>query len=355
LTGERTLLGALNRLRSGLPVDDLPNTARLVENSYVFGPRVDDHIDEDYRIIEWNELQENVFSTGVIPMQASNGCPYRCAFCNFTKDRRLTFVKPIDELMKELKAVADRGIKYVWFVDDNLRLGRDDLGAVCQRMISEEIPIRWMSFIRAGALESIEPEKLVKSGCVEVQLGLESADETILRNMNKQASPKQYETVIRNLLGAGINCSCYFIFGFPGETTESINRTIEFIKRIEPSHVDGTLSWSIFPFMLIPLSPVYEPESREKYNLRGYLHDWKHETMDSKQARIYALKAFLELENSFPIYRQDNQEMLAALSVDQRKRFYCSRNQLAKLAIERRLEPEEFVAAFRDIFNPGEE
>ena len=66
-----------------------------------------------------------IFSSGGLPLQASKGCAYRCACCNFARDHRLMFEKPVSELVDELKAVSNRGIRYVWFVDDNFeRFGR---------------------------------------------------------------------------------------------------------------------------------------------------------------------------------------------------------------------------------------
>ena len=72
-------------------------------------------------------------------MQASTGCPFHCSFCNFTKDRRLTWIKSVDRMVAEMKAVKKRGARYVWFVDDNFRLGKENLEAVCRRFIDERL------------------------------------------------------------------------------------------------------------------------------------------------------------------------------------------------------------------------
>ncbi|MBW1999438.1 MAG: cobalamin-dependent protein, partial [Deltaproteobacteria bacterium] len=92
LRGEQILADMLKRMRAGKPVDDLPNTARLVGKQYEFAPRIDD-LSEDYGI-DWKVLPDRVFKSGVVPLQASIGCPYKCSFCNFVKDRRLTSIKP---------------------------------------------------------------------------------------------------------------------------------------------------------------------------------------------------------------------------------------------------------------------
>ena len=346
LRGEKILCDALRRIRDNQPIETLPNSARLSDQSYSFGERIDDISDAENVVINWESLPDRVFESGVVPMQASNGCPYKCTFCNFTKDRRLLFVKPLDRLVAELKAVSDRGIRYVWFADDNFRLGRGDLHSVCERFIEEELPIHWMSFIRASTLKNVNGELLRQSGCIEAQLGLESADSQVLQNMNKKASPALYSDVVRNLLGAGVNCSCYFIFGFPGETDETVDRTRHFIKSIEHPELEGMLSWSIFPFILSPMSPIYEPEMRERYGLTGYMHNWKHRTMDSDRAMEHIRKAFLELENSNPVSRGDNLDMLFELAPHRRKELIALRHKFSKLAMIDHLRRDDIIVSF---------
>jgi radical SAM superfamily enzyme YgiQ (UPF0313 family) len=207
-----------------------------------------------------------------------------------------------------------------------------------------------MSFIRASSLKKVDIELLRRSGCIEVQLGLESADPQILRNMNKKATPELYAEVVGKSLAAGINCSCCFLFGFPGETEESSLRTIEFIKSIEHPQYEGIMTWSIFPFILAPLSPIYEYENRKRYGLTGYMQNWKHNTMDSNKARKEVKKAFLELDNSGPIYNGDNLDMLVDLAPSKRKKFVAIRHRLSKLAMKHSLKKQDIIQAFSEVF-----
>jgi anaerobic magnesium-protoporphyrin IX monomethyl ester cyclase len=347
--GERILREVLDRIRNNKGYDDIPNSARLVGNTYSFTRRVEESSNLEGTPISWSDLPDAIYDSGVVPVQASTGCPYHCSFCNFTKDRRLTWVKPIDRLVAEMKAVKKRGARYVWFVDDNFRLGKGDLEAVCSRFIEENLELNWMTFIRASTLENTDPKLLSKAGCIEVQLGLESADKQVLKNMNKEATPELYERVLKRLISAGINCSCYYIFGFPGETEESAQRTRDLIKQFDCAQYDGSIYWSMFPFLLSPLSPIYEAQARQDFGLSGYLHNWQHATMNSDQARDQVLKTFLEIENSGPIYRGDNQEFLRDLGPALRKKFESTRHQLSKLALTGELEPATLYKTFKAV------
>jgi anaerobic magnesium-protoporphyrin IX monomethyl ester cyclase len=200
-------------------------------------------------------------------------------------------------------------------------------------------------------LRGVDFELLRRSGCRELQIGIESADTNILRNMNKASDPELYSEVIRELLDAGINCSCYFIFGFPGETDETVSHTIEFIRNLESRNLGGALSWSIYPFILAPLSPIYGAEMRQQYGLSGYGQAWEHKSMNSKQARMQILKAFLAIENSGPIYRGDDQDLLQALTPRQRKDFTVSRHRLAKLSLQNALGKDQIIKIFSEVFS----
>lgn len=347
--GERILCQALDRIENGLSLNGIENTVRLDSNAYTFGPIIDDVSGIPSHKIDWELLPSSFFKSSVIPVQASNGCPYDCAFCNFTKDKRITFVKPLNQLIDELGTVQRRGIKYVWFVDDNFRLGRNDLDTVCQRFIDEGFQFKWMCFVRASTLQNTDLELLCRAGCIEVQIGIESGDATILSNMNKKSDPAMYQEVIGNVLNHSINVSCYFITGFPGETETTATNTRNFIRKIENPNAKGNLTWSIYPFLLTPLSPVYEPQMREKFGLTGYLKDWHHKTMNYKNAKQLALKAFLELENSGQIYRGDNLNILRNLPYQKQKKFHKARQLLSKKSLQYQLSPDEIIQTFSHI------
>ena len=349
LRGETILVEVLRRIKDGKSLHEIPNTIRHSGDGYELSPRWQEGLEAEPFLIPWRSVPDAVFQSSVVPMQASVGCPYRCAFCNFTKDRRLNYIKPLEVLVDEIREVVRRGARYIWFVDDNFRLGKDDLNSVCRRFIEEKFNIAWMTFVRASALKEVDTGLLKDAGCSEVQLGLESADPTVLRNMNKKATPELYSEVLRKLLGAGINCSCYFIFGFPGETDESARRTREFIKAHQFPEMEGCLYWSIFPFMLTPLSPIYEPHMREKYGLKGYMHRWRHRSMSSERAKEHVLETFLELTHSGPIYREDNQDVLRSLGHWDRKRFEWARHRLSKVALKGKISKEDVFNVFSNL------
>ena len=347
LQGEDILLAALQRIQRRRPLDDLPNTVRFDGKRYSFSEQKDYIFDNLSTSIDWESLPEKIFNTGVVPLQTSKGCPFKCAFCNFTKDRRLMFIKSLDRLVDELKTVSAHGVRFVRFTDDNFRHGRGNLNTLSRRIIGENIPVKWMTMVRANALEGVDFELLKQSGCIEVLLGLESADPQLLKNMNKKADPTLYAGVVEKLLAAGIDTSCYFLFGFPGETAETVQKTLDFMRCIEFPGLPGTLSWALFPFSLAPLSPIYEPEMRRKFKLSGYMDRWEHPTMKSTEVMGHIRTVSSALDHSCPMYRNDNLEMLHDdLSSANRKQLFLTRHRLSKQAAEKNLSEAEIIEAF---------
>ena len=349
--GVPILSSVLDRIKLGEKIDNLPNTASWVGNEYAFSERIDETLNTDEMIIDWEKIPQRFFSSNVVNIQASIGCPYKCEFCNFVKERQFTYIKPLDSLINEIKIAVSIGVKYVRFVDDNFRLGKPDLNEVCERFISEGVNVSWMSFLRASTIEKTDLSLLKKAGCMEVQIGIESADINVLNNMNKKANPDMYKKVINDLLNHGINCSCCFVVGFPGETFDTYKRTIDFIESIPQNNHKGLFYWSIYPFFFVPLSPVYEPNKREKYRLSGYMDTWDHMTMNSTEAQSLVKKAFLDIKKSSPIYSGDNIEMLMELTIDKRKEFFLKRHELAKLFLTGRLKKEQTLKVFSEIVN----
>jgi radical SAM superfamily enzyme YgiQ (UPF0313 family) len=348
-TGLVTLEKTLGLLWEGKDPANLPNTAHSRHEKYVFSRLREEPICWCDLTVDWQEMPAEVFRSGVVSVAASNGCPFDCAFCNFVKDGKSAYVKPVEDLIHELRVISSKGVKYIRFVDDNFRLGKNDLNAVCKRFIEEGFTFKWISFIRAGTLRSADMQLLRKAGCVGVYIGVESADKSVLENMNKKTDPEMYRAVIKAALKAGIDCNCFFIVGFPGETEETFDRTIRFIERIQDDEDEGIFYWSMFPFILAPLSPIYEAKNRAKYNLKGYLETWEHKTLTSDGAKKLILKAYNQIERSTPMYPGDNMDMLMTLSKDKRKEFVRLRHRLSKLH-GNALNPHLILEMFKNVF-----
>ena len=99
-----------------------------------------------------------------------------------------------------------------------------------------ERKIRWMANSRVDHVDSEVLAEMRSSGCIGVSYGVESGVDEILNNMKKGANAQQAREAVRLTKAAGIEVLTHIIFGLPGETLETINETIRYVKELDPDY-----------------------------------------------------------------------------------------------------------------------
>jgi len=298
--GESTLARLAMRIKEGKDHSDLSNLAYYRDDRLIMTNRVpeDNSFSED--LVDWDQTPREYLHS-VFPMRGSRGCPYECGFCNFGPGRTFR-LKPPEIFSKELAALVNTGIvKVIRFTDDNLFLNRKQIEIYCRQILKCAPGLKWTSFIRASSITRDNVALLRDSGCVLAQIGIESGDPGILNEMNKRATPEMYLEAVDLLNSHGISTQLYIIIGYPGETRETVDNTVALLNQFthEGPAINQLL---VFPFGLIPLSPVYEPATARKYGLSGYMDQWTHQTMTSEEAMEHALNIYDRVQNLHPNY-----------------------------------------------------
>ena len=124
------------------------------------------------------------------------------------------------------------GIREISFYDDTFTTNRKRVEKLCKLMISEKVHMSWSCFAR---VDSVNPEilRLMKqAGCHQICYGFESADEDILKAINKRINTNDVINAVSWTKKAGIDIRGAFMLGNPGETEKSIRKTIEYSKKI---------------------------------------------------------------------------------------------------------------------------
>jgi len=276
--GEKTLVALLKTLTRGGNAHLLPNLIFYKGHEMVVTQEQPEEFSMDEYHISWKDMPRELLST-VVPFSMTYGCPFRCGFCNFSQLRMTE--KSMDVAFQELREIAELGIvQKIWFTDDNFLLTPAKVEQFCKRFIDEGLPFSWMSFIRASSITPRTVALMKKSNVELLVLGLESGSPAVLRSMNKRDKVSHYYKAMALLLANDIDTEISFIFGYPGETEETVGETIHFINSL-PYSASQIPYLYIFKFYLAPLSPIFEGDARLQWNIQGSFQNYTHKTMDS--------------------------------------------------------------------------
>jgi radical SAM superfamily enzyme YgiQ (UPF0313 family) len=170
-------------------------------------------------------------------VEASRGCPYSCDFCvapihQGHKFREKSAKALVDEIEQGYKTF---GLKFFYLWGDTVTLNVKTFGAICDELIARKLPIQWLGNARADNLTDPEfVKRLRQAGCWMLALGIETESEETRKDMMKRLEGQKIRAAIKNMRAAGIRSFGFFIFGYPGETPASLERTIDYAVDLDP-------------------------------------------------------------------------------------------------------------------------
>ena len=162
----------------------------------------------------------------------SRGCPGQCIFCDrsvFGNNIRGYSADYVIDMIKYL--IKNYGIKDLFIEDDNFLALKNRLREICLRIINERIDI---TFSIMGRIDMIDDETLMllkRAGCWQINYGLESGSNEILKIINKNITAEKSMKALELTKKHGIRIKGLFMIGNFGETRETIAQTIDFIKK----------------------------------------------------------------------------------------------------------------------------
>ena len=211
-------------------------------------------------------------------VMASRGCPYKCTYCfnhNYQRFYKglgnwVRFRKPqkvIEEIVHFKKKYPS--IKEVQFYDDNFTLKKVWTLELCKLYKEQVFDVYRMPFkalVRPDQIDIEVARALKESGCVYVDMGVESGDDYIRNEILKRdMSDEQIINAANCFHEVNLPFTSLNMVGFPNETPEQMFKTIELNQKIKPT---GALLTTFFPF---PKTDLAELAVREGYiNEKNY-------------------------------------------------------------------------------------
>jgi anaerobic magnesium-protoporphyrin IX monomethyl ester cyclase len=204
-------------------------------------------------------------------IETSRGCPYSCDFCvapihqghKFRERSAKTLVDEIERTHRE------HGIEFFYLWGDTVTLNVKSFTAFCDELIARNLPIQWFGNARADNLtDPAFVHRLKRAGCWMLALGVETESEDVRKDMVKRLERTKIAAAFRNMRDAGIRSFAFFIFGYPGETMETMDQTVRYAIELDPDFAN------FYPAVPYPGTAMHEKVVKEGLLPEGADADW---------------------------------------------------------------------------------
>jgi len=288
--GEHSLLGLMRHLEG--KIKDISKIrglcykkgGKVCQNEKPELIDVEDLPDLDYNILEIKKYIRKTLLDGTkvksLGISTSRGCPYRCAFCTNTfltaRKWRAFNSKRVLDFTKRL--VDDYGLNHFMIIDDFFFGNKQRANEIVDGLMKERMDLLWEANIRANnfsenQVNDVFMEKMKKSGCFSLRMGLESGSDRVLEILKKDITTKDSMNAIRQCKKHDIIPLCYFMVGIPGESMDEIMQTFSFILQLYEINPNAEI---IVPgiFRPYPGGELYNECVRMGFNEPRSLEEW---------------------------------------------------------------------------------
>jgi len=195
--------------------------------------------------------------------ETSRGCPFKCGFCSSASLRlRRWRAKSVEKTLEEVtEMVRKYNLNGIWMRDDEFYVNRNRARGICEGFIRENLNIRWYtSGTRVDNFIATPDEQVAiykQSGAYSCKFGAESGSQRILDLMKKEITPD--ETMQANLKAkkSGIIPVFGLMMGFPTETFDEIQQTIDMMIRLRKANAAAQFE-TMTIYTAIPGTPMWD-------------------------------------------------------------------------------------------------
>ncbi len=225
----------------------------------------------DQPIIDRHLLEINLYKnkgalleeTPCYSIFSSRGCPYTCKFCSKPDYFKIYRQRQVDSVVNEIHLLINEfGAKTISFREDNFTVDLNRLELFCSRMIEEfDGKLFWECESRADLPKQIL-ELMYRAGCRGIWCGIETIVPKWSKWIDKGLEKEQVVKFYDNCHQIGIKTGALFMFGFPEQTKDEIEKDIEFAISL-PTVFSAFQCLAIFPGS--PLEPYYKDHPELSY------------------------------------------------------------------------------------------
>jgi radical SAM superfamily enzyme YgiQ (UPF0313 family) len=167
----------------------------------------------------------------------TRGCPCGCSFCaaDLMHGRRIRRRSP-ESVVEEIRYLVEaHGVGEIQIQDDNFTVNRDHLVNVCTSIRENDFRLHFAmpNGVRLDRLDDEILRELQATGFYMLSVGIESGSQATLKRMNKALDLRMVEETIARIRKYGFQIRGFFIIGYPGESGEDIEQTIQYATSLD--------------------------------------------------------------------------------------------------------------------------
>jgi anaerobic magnesium-protoporphyrin IX monomethyl ester cyclase len=201
-----------------------------------------------------------------VNMITSRGCPYKCIFC---VGRKMIGKKirnfDVKRVVDEFELISRMGFNQINIVDDLFTANKKRCIAICDEIINRGISHKWNAFSRVDTVSKELLEKLKEAGCATLCFGIESGNQEILDTIKKRTTLEKCRKAVALCNACGIEPMASYILGLPGETRETVEKTLKFAEQLCTNYGFHILA---------PFPGTEVREKCEAYGVKILTDDW---------------------------------------------------------------------------------
>ncbi|MBI2266390.1 MAG: cobalamin B12-binding domain-containing protein [Armatimonadetes bacterium] len=200
----------------------------------------------------------------------TRGCPNKCTFCDNSVFSNTCRRFSPDYCFEMIKILYLRyGIREILFEDDTFFVFKNNVRAMCEKILKAGLDLSWSCLGRADAVDAELLGLMRRAGCWQIAYGIESGSQEILDLMQKKTKLDKVRAAVELTKRTGIQAKGFFILGFPSENRETLRKTVAFARDLDLDDMTVT------QFTPLPGSRMYEVI--EQYG--DFDKDWKKTTL----------------------------------------------------------------------------
>lgn len=282
--GELTFLDLCERLFSNKSLGNISGIIYKTNGKITHNPRrefvnLNERPPYPFSLIDVQQYIRNdpEINTRTINYVSSQGCPFRCGFCSEVAmyQNRWLYLSA-ERIVNDIKYLYDNyQINGIKFYDPIFFANKHRVFQFIKLLEKNNIKIKWAASAHPNNLFNFSDEDwktLKRSGCSRILIGAESGDENILHMINKGTTVNIIRKVAQKLSQFEIIGSFTFVVGFPGESYDSVEKTIKFAEEL--LSINDTFEVKIHFYLPYPGTPLYPKALTCRFRPPTTLEEW---------------------------------------------------------------------------------